>query len=173
MLPSLGIALVNTYDSLFAHRISDGAPVGSLAVPRLDKFLVADDAAGAVYGTVACIWGCDVYAWHLTTDGAGLLITSNGRITAIATGNRSRPLAVVPPAPGKRISHLVVGTGESSELLVLSLPGHTLVHTHSLEGMEVTGLAADPWGGALAVCDDKSKSCHVLAWPLPGMPPLE
>ena len=172
MLPSLGIAVVNTC-GLSAHRISDGVRVGSLAAPRLDFFMVADDSAGAVYGTVACTRGYDVHAWSVTADGAGIRITSNAPVTAAGTGTYSRPLAVVPPAPGKRVSHLVVGTGKSSELLVLSLPGLALVHTHSLEGMEVGGLAADPWGGALAVCDDKSKSCHVLAWPLPGMPPLE
>jgi len=59
------------------------------------------------------------------------------------------------------------------ELRVLSLPGLALVHTHRLEGMQVCGLAADPWGAALAVCDDASESTHVLAWPLPGMPQLE
>jgi len=56
---------------------------------------------------------------------------------------------------------------------VLSLPGLALVHTHRLEGFAVVGLAADPWGTALAVCDDASNSTHVLAWPLPGMPQLE
>ena len=78
----------------------------------------------------------------------------------------------MPPARGKSVSHLVVGTADSPELLVLSLPGLALVHTHRLEGMEVKGLVADPWGRALAVCDAASKNLHVLAWPLPGMPPL-
>jgi len=59
------------------------------------------------------------------------------------------------------------------ELRVLSLPGLALVHTHRLEGMQVWGLAADPCGTALAVCDYASQSTHVLAWPLPGMPQLE
>ena len=48
---------------------------------------------------------------------------------------------------------------------MLSLPGHTLVHTHKLEGMGVMGLAADPWGGALAVSDSATEAIHVLAWP--------
>jgi hypothetical protein len=56
---------------------------------------------------------------------------------------------------------------------VLSLPDRRLVHTHTLEGMVVTGLAADPSGTALAVCDAASKAIHVLPWPLPGMPPLQ
>ena len=87
--------------------------------------------------------------------------------------SESRPLTVIPPAPCKAVSYLVVGTGESSELLVLSLPSLALVHTHRLEGMKVLGLAADPWGGALAVCDAASQFLHVLTWPLPGMPPLQ
>jgi len=65
------------------------------------------------------------------------------------------------------------GTFFSLELRVLSLPGLALVHTHRLEGMKVWGLAADPCGMALAVCDLASQSTHVLAWPLPGMPQLE
>jgi hypothetical protein len=35
------------------------------------------------------------------------------------------------------------------------------------------GLAADPSGTALAVCDYESKAIHVLPWPLPDMPPLQ
>jgi hypothetical protein len=52
---------------------------------------------------------------------------------------------------------------------VLSLPDRRLVHTHELKGMGVMGLAADPSGTALAVCDAASKAIHVLPWPLPGM----
>lgn len=84
-----------------------------------------------------------------------------------------RPLAVVPPLPGKGVSHLVVVGAVPKELLVLSLPGLTLIHSHILEGMKVKGLAADPWGGALVVCDAASQAVHVLAWPLPGMPPID
>ena len=56
---------------------------------------------------------------------------------------------------------------------MLSLPGLALVHTHRLEGMQVTGLAADPLGGAVVVCDRESGATHIIAWPLPGMPPLQ
>ena len=79
----------------------------------------------------------------------------------------------MPPAPGKSVSHLVVGTAGEPELLVLSLPGLVLMHTHRLDLMKVMGLAADPWGGALAVCDAASEALHVLTWPLPGMPLLD
>jgi hypothetical protein len=37
----------------------------------------------------------------------------------------------------------------------------------------VVGVAADPSGTALAVCDRASEAVHVLPWPLPGMPPLQ
>jgi hypothetical protein len=84
-----------------------------------------------------------------------------------------RPLAVLPPTPGRHTSHLVVGTLGVPTLLVLSLPDRRLVHTHTLEGMAVTGLAADPSGTALAVCDAAFAAIHVLPWPLPGMPPLQ
>jgi len=82
-------------------------------------------------------------------------------------------LAVMPAPPGKRTAHLIVGTHGTSELRVLSLPSLALVHTHTLEGMKLRGLAADPWGAVLAVCDGVSSSVHVMAWPLPGMPQLE
>lgn len=86
------------------------------------------------------------------------------------TGNAS--LAVVPAAPGKQVSHLVV-CDDYNQLLVIALPDLTLVHTHTLEGMRIEALAADPWGEALAVADAESAAILVLAWPLPGMPALE
>lgn len=97
-----------------------------------------------------------------------------------AAGTRSYPrlLAVVPPATGKRVSHLVVGTQGESELLVLALPGLALVHTHELQGMCIKALAADPWGESLALSatadnDYFKDAIYVLAWPLPGVAALE
>ena len=84
-----------------------------------------------------------------------------------------RPLTVVPPAFGKRVSHLVVGILSRPDLLVFALPSLCLVHTHILEGMQVVDLAADPWGEALAIRDAGSHAIHVLAWPLSRMPTLE
>ena len=98
---------------------------------------------------------------------------SLGPVAYAGGADELRPLAVMPPAPGKRTSHLIVGSWHTPELRVLSLPGLALVHTHRLVGMEVIMLAADPCGTALAVSDLASESTHVLAWPLPGMPLLE
>ena len=171
-LASLGVVIINTSDHLFAHRLSDGSRVGSLSVPGLGRFLAADPATGSVFGSFADN-GYVVHAWSCAAYEAGVRIASDGPVAAAGTIHDTRPLAVVPPAPGKRVSHLVVGVAFSSTLLVLSLPGLSLVHTHSLEGMQVMGLAADPWGGALAVCDAASETLHVLAWPLPGMPQMQ
>ena len=41
---------------------------------------------------------------------------------------------------------------------------------HVLQGAAVCGLAGDPAGSALVVCDAASGAALVLAWPLPGMP---
>jgi hypothetical protein len=101
------------------------------------------------------------------------MLSSEGVVEAAGTTANERPLAVMPPAPGQRTSYLIIGTLGSSKLRMLSLSDRHLVHTHTLEGLEVVGLAADPSGTALAVCDYKSKAVHVLPWPLPGMPPLQ
>jgi hypothetical protein len=89
-------------------------------------------------------------------------------------GNRPptvwRPLTVVPPAPHRRTSHLVVGASKERDLLVLSLPDCALVHTHQLPpGFLLRGLAADQAGSALVVADERG-SVHIIPWPLPGMP---
>ena len=110
-----------------------------------------------------------VLAWSWSEGG----LTAEGPVRAAGVDEYCRILAVVPPAPGKKTAHVVVGAGGSSELLVLSLAHLILVHSHWLEDVAVTGLAADPWGSALAVCDYYSDVIHILAWPLAGMPPLE
>lgn len=185
-LPAQGVAVINGRDTLFIHRLADGARLGSDhifsdSVMPLGRFLAADLASGIVFCTVKnyAPGGHAVCSWSCAADGSKLI--RQGPVTAAGVRAVSRPLAVVPPVPGKRTSHLVVGTHGSSELLVLSLPDLILVHTHNLERagheegdspMDVAGLAADPWGGALAVCDAASEAIHVIAWPLPGMLPL-
>ena len=92
----------------------------------------------------------------------GTALASLGTVTAAGTGEHCRPMTVVPPGPGRRVSHLVVGTykaavlqagGEGGggggggcaqlpstfppSLQVLALPEMRLVHTHALQGMQV------------------------------------
>lgn len=168
-LPSRDIVVANSCGSnLFTHRLSDGVRVGSLESPGLDMFMAGDPATGTIFGGSRGIARekCTVHAWRWAADGSGL--RAEGSIAAAGTNYSSRPLAVMPPAPGKLASHLIVGVQDSPELRVLSLPGLELVHTHHLEGMKVHGLAADPWGGALAICDYVrfGKAIRVLSWPL-------
>lgn len=168
-LPSQAIAILASNTNVFALRLSDGETVISFHIPRLGKNVAADDASGAIFANVTqsvLIPGhyavCRL-SWierSLMVEG---IVAAAGELAACAL------LAVVPPAPGKRVSHLVIVTTGTSALLVLALPSLALVHTHTLEGMVVMGLAADPCGEALAVCDKVSSSIHVLVWPLPGM----
>jgi hypothetical protein len=166
VLSAQGVVVAsNMFDEkLHAHRLSDGAGIASIATNiLLPMFVAADPATATVYaggyGKVSA------FRWN----GAALVFD---RIVETA-GVGYRPLAVVPPgpapAPGQRTSYLVVGTYRFPTLHVFSLPDHHLVHTHELEEMEVAGLAADPFGTALAVCNAASKAIHVLPWPLPGM----
>ena len=172
ILPSLGVVIVGDQVALVAHRLSDGIRVGRFGVPDLHWFLTADIATETVYGSIKTDAGIAIHAWACAADETGVLITSKGPVAATKAIRDNRPLAVVPPAAGKSVAHLVVGVSESPELLVLSLPSLALVHTHMLEGTNVSALAADPWGEALAVYDGEAGSLHVLVWPLPGMPLL-
>ena len=76
----------------------------------------------------------------------------------------------MPGSGGGSSSFLVVAQREQAMLRVYSIPGHALVHSCSTgEGVAVVGLAGDPCGGALLVCDKASKACFALPWPLEGM----
>lgn len=111
------------------------------------------------------------FSW---TSTAGL--RNEGVVAAAGLREHPRIVAVVPPAPGKLVSYLIVGTNGGSELLVLALPGLALVHTHNLGVLfRMLGLAADPWGEAIAVIDYQrfTPEVYVLSWPLEGMPELE
>ena len=178
LLP-LGVVVVCCGDTLFALRLSDGVRVGRCGgLGTHDSLVSADPVTGTVFGSaVSDVSGLnEIHAWSFAPDGLGIQITPDGPITAARSDRSFRPLAVVPPAIGKRISHLVVVAHDSDrapELLVMSLPGRILVHTHNLRGLDVTRLVADPWGEALIVCDSVSDALCALTWPLQGMLPLE
>ena len=147
------------------HQLTDGALV---ATTRADlPTYIACGSSRATTLFVSTATRVSSFRWN------GSALVSEGVVEAAGNTDDGRPLAVVPAAPGQRTSYLVVGTYRDPTLLVLSLPDRRLVHTHTLEGMEMKGLATDPSGTALAVCDHTSKAIHVLPWPLPGMPPLQ
>jgi hypothetical protein len=170
VMPAQGVAVVSDFyhDKLRVHRLSDGVRVASTRAKGA-SYVAADPASGTVFTNTGVYppYGVSAFCW----DGAALV--AEGVVEAAGTADHWRPLAVMPPTPGRHTSYLVVGTSTEPTLRVLSLSGLRLVHTHTLEGMRVTGLAADPSGIALAVCDAASKAIHVLPWPLPGMPPLQ
>jgi hypothetical protein len=161
--------VAGTSDGLFAYRMHDGALVSSLPGHCVFLYLAVDAAASTLYFCDA-VNSISSARW----DAASSTFVLDGRVPSIDAGQSFRPLTVVPPAHGKSTSHLVVGTCYSPVLRIYSLPDHVLVHTHTLagKGMRVEGLAADPCGTALVVCDGHSSNVLILAWPLPGMPAL-
>jgi hypothetical protein len=159
------IASIYWTNELRIHGLADGALV-TTAFADHPTFIASDPVTSVLYVSTSC----NVSAFHCN----GSALVSEGVVEAAGDKGYARPLAVISPTAGQHTSssYLIVGTCNASTLLVLSLPDRRLVHTHTLEGMKVKGLAADPSGTALAVCDRESKAVHVLPWPLPGMPPL-
>ena len=169
VLPAQSVVVVGDFGTRELHtlHLSDGTRMAS-ANADWPTFVVADPALATVY--VSTLYQVSAFRW----DGAALV--AEGVVEAAGATRNDRPLAVVPPAPGQRTSYLVVGTGLSSTLRVLSLPDRRLVHTHELKGMGVLGLAGDPSGTTLVVCNAASKAftscrgrclaCHPLPLPL-------
>jgi hypothetical protein len=170
VLPLQGVVILSDCGNskLHVHRLSDGVRVAS-AEAAFPTYVAADPASGTVYASTGGHTSCVVSAFRW--DGAALV--AEGVVKAVGTADHWRPLTVMPPIPGRHTSYFIVGTRMTPNLRVLSLPDRRLVHTHTLEGMVVTGLAADPSGTALAVCDHTTATIHVLPWPLPGMPLLQ
>jgi hypothetical protein len=167
VLPAQGLVVTSALivRELRVHRLADGALTSTTTTADYPSFVAADPATATLYVSAGA--QVTAFLWN------GSALVSEGAVEAAGDTDNFRPLAVVPPAPGQCTSYLVVRTYKAQTLLVLSLPDRRLVHTHTLEGMEVVGLAADPAGTALAVCDSASKVVRVLPWPLPGMPPLQ
>lgn len=153
---------------LEVRSLSDGARLCRVPAPVIGLYMAADSVSNVVYvGDAVAPCGVRAFKW---SDSAGSLELV-GTIAAITPVDNCRPLAVVPPAPGSRTSHLVVGCIWSSHLVVLALPGHTVVHTFSVAPLKVTGLAADPTGTALVICGVKldarsERIVKAVSWPL-------
>ena len=184
-LSSLGVAFATSlrHSRLHAHRLDDGTLLASAPAAQAPSFVaVAPPHAAELDGKALVFVSAHpsplVFEWdsglgalrplHDSPAGAALM-------RAAGSTGRDRPLAVMPPPawPGHsgatRCHCLVVGSLRTASLRVLALPSLTLVHEHTLaDGVEVMGLAADPHGRALVVCDGASGSVLVLPWPLPG-----
>lgn len=168
VIDALGIVVAcDAGGAIHSHRLSDGKRVGSLDMTE-SRFSAYDALSGSLFvnirrSRVGCfrfIEGSPIPTFH-------------GELGHLDSDqNMWRPLAVVPPAHGKSRAHLVVGVLDSADVSVFTLPSLDLIHRHTFAGIKVVGLAADPAGGALVVCDSVSRDAHVLAWPLEGMPEL-
>ena len=172
VLYAQGVVLLcsSSYETLVAHRLSDGARVSSVKVRGYLCNIAGDTSSGTVFGGCENAGVSTIHAWTWAVD-VGINAT---RVVAVAgTEDKLLIVSVMPPAPGKRTSQLIVGVLSTPELRVLSLPDLILLHVHVLDGVEISGLASDPWGRAFAVCDTSSKAIHVLPWPLSGMPQLD
>ena len=182
VLPALGYVMLSSLErnGVFFLRLSDGVCIGYKGFTStgllVGNFLAVDPVSEDLFCALGSRTCLNYSILALSLSGKSGIRPNQDRLVVVSeagTEPSNRPLAYMPPAPGKSTSHLIIGCGFRPQLIVLSLPSLTLVHTHMLEGMKVTGLTADPWGGALAVCDAASKDIHVLRWPLPGMPPLK
>jgi hypothetical protein len=154
--------------SLHALRVADGSRISRLVLPDAEypSFLAADAATSTIYASVTAAAGGSIRAFEWDSDRQALSRTD---WQTVVEGIQYHPVTVVPPVSGRRTSYLVVGTVTQPTILVFALPSRRLIHRHALDSMGVRGLAAEPSGEALAVCDDYAKCVHVLPWPLPGM----
>lgn len=103
-------------------------------------------------------------------DSTACALSHTRKFETLGAGHNFRPLAVMPPASGKHVAHLVVGECLSNELRVLSLPDCAIIHTHSLP-FDIEAIAADP-AGTTIVFSLRDGEVRVVDWPLPGMPEL-
>lgn len=158
-----GVVLVSSNgNSCFsALRISDGKLLSQVSVHD-PSLAVADASSGTVY------FNSDRSVSALSWDSSSTSFSAPEDVKSIEATTNNRLVAVVPSASS--CAHLVVGTYGRPDLCIFSLPDCRLVRKHCLKDVEVTGLASDPTGTCLVVCDCNSMAVHVLPWPLEGAP---
>lgn len=198
VLPSHGVVVASSKNRgpwICAFRISDGKQLAMATAPTYVTYVAADPLEGVVYASTGI--GCDPFIfvrssqvpvpWALRSPRPQFLLqvyrwdyeslVQQAPLEAAGSVKSRRPMAVVPPAPGRRLSHLVVGIEGRTGVRVVALPAHTLVCEVAVlrapdgRPILVQGLAAGTLGSSLVVCS--KDEAHVLPWPLPGMPELE
>jgi hypothetical protein len=153
--------------ALRCFALRDGALLSSAAVEGPTAVVSAGPQLPTVLFVTHEVRFVKQFAWN------GVALEPGPAVDAPCVTFNFRLLAVMPPAPGKRRSHLIVGTWGESDVIVMSLPDCIHVHTQLLSNCHVRGIAADPSGTALAVCDGASGETRLMAWPIEGMPELE
>jgi hypothetical protein len=164
------VVVVSTKRELRVLRLPGGALIATAKANR-PAAIAADDPRSTLY--VCCgrdDRACEVRAF--SWDAMSVALGPLSSVCAAGSDDSELLLAIVPSMSGQQPGFLVVGrSGRTPELRVVSIPDYRLVHTHTLVGMRIQSLAADPSGTALAVGDSNSNAIHVVPWPLPGMRP--
>lgn len=162
IVPLRDVVMATSYSTstLHVYRAVDGVRIQSLPCISPSHAAV-DPTTGAIFVSSSTI---EEFAW----DGTSLAAV--GPVDSAApSGSSYRCVAVIPGRRGSS-SVLVCACWGRSELHVVSLPERQLVRKHTLTGMAVSSLAADPSGLALAIGDSRTSAIHVLPWPLPDLP---
>jgi hypothetical protein len=166
-LPEHGIVVASSFyeGTVRALSAADGSVLSALDL-RSPVFVASYPSTASIYVDSAD----KVHRLQWDTSSRSLSLTPSVLLVPHAQRVSWRPLAVMPPSESTRGKiFLVVAVYNNPELSIFELPSERLACTHTLEGMQVVGLAADPCGTALVVCDAFSKAVHALPWPLPGM----
>jgi hypothetical protein len=148
-------------DKIHAYDVHTGKLLASTRMVG-PVYLAADELSSCIYMS-----GTSSYIQELHYSEATLKNTR--AVNSAGECGKYRPLTVMPPSPGRRTAFLVAGENDSPKLCIVRLPDLVKVHEHHLGEIHVVGLAADPSGRALVVCDGRADDVHVLPWPLPGM----
>lgn len=189
VLPRHGVVVACSYmnNALHVHRISDGARVAT-AMASSPSDLTADPESGMVFVACDSSDGDAVASWLWT----GKALQPRGLVEAAGVDVSRRLVAVLPPAPGRLVANLIVGTTNSRALRVLSLPGLQLAYVAALPSLfcppdsaqrhpaggypdagDVWGIVGCASGTALVVCSPSTRHNLVaLPWPLPEVPAL-
>lgn len=183
-LAEAGIVVFADYygNNLVALRLCDGTVAQKVPMTR------------PIYATAGPPGSCTLYASSETDglvcsvqfdalDPTRTAMLSHPLLPARISGYGSSPLAVMPPAPGKAVWHLIVGGYGTPLLVVLALPGGeevgriegsavdpTAQYVEATEtdlalywGSRIRGLAADLAGGALVVTS--GSDVFAVPWP--------
>jgi hypothetical protein len=182
---SQGVVIAGSYadNELRALRLSNGSVAAALPL-RNPMYVTAapPQTSGAFFVNCSPIDGSDEFLVLPCSYSAPLRRIVKGQPLALVPDARlPSPIIVLPPLRGRRRSHLVIASMGTGNLRIFSLPDYRLVHSHTLEGMKITGLATDVLmagcdSSVLVVCDaacQHSGRVRVLEWPLSGMPDLE
>jgi hypothetical protein len=162
-----GIVLVSSSPQVTALRLCDGAFLSRTELLGC-AHITSDAATAIVYITIRGTYpsvqhSISAYKW----DAEHNALVFVAHVTTFTEPLSFRATTVVHVPRHSR--SFLVGTYNTNTLHVFSLPDHQLIHVYSHPNMIMRGLAADPSGTAIAVCDGASDTVQVLPWPLPGM----